>query len=564
MAKFLVTGGAGFIGGNFLHIMVNKYPNDEYHINKIVEMSETLTCKERTKYKLYELDNTNFLFLVSHYFESLDDFINLELSVKKYQGNMKKFVFNPISVTDENIHFFPKISTLYLYNPEDQPIVSIKISNIVRNELSWFDFCKNSQKKSKKNSKQKIVYMKSDRDIDYEKGKKKNNGNEWYKHDFIISDKVEIIQKKCFFQFTKISSITLPEHIQLQRLCFSNCSFTSITFPNIHKRTELCICGNGIFTTENNVFDCLLFSLQNQIINGRKLNSLTKDILTWDFLNKDLTSLFIPSSVTLKSTEDISDESFPNLVELKCYKHHVENKHLIDKVPQLTKIEVIDGCLDNIVVSYDCHLKMKRKGIILNNINYTDEDRMIYGNKLPQIIKSVHFYSPKYYSLNEIVEKKIVVRTIDSELKEFEIPMYQTKIYDNMFGFNSILTNIKCHDEIKEIGEECFCECFELKSISIPSSVTSIGKKCFYKCCSLESIDYNGEIDGNCIEKCRSLNSIPKIKSLKPGIFNDFNYLKSIQLNDSIEKIPIRCFEKCLSLEEINIETPPETEHFQL
>ncbi len=30
MAKFLVTGGAGFIGGNFLHIMVNRYPDDEY------------------------------------------------------------------------------------------------------------------------------------------------------------------------------------------------------------------------------------------------------------------------------------------------------------------------------------------------------------------------------------------------------------------------------------------------------------------------------------------------------------------------------------------------------
>ena len=30
MSKFLVTGGAGFIGGNFLHIMVNKYPNDEF------------------------------------------------------------------------------------------------------------------------------------------------------------------------------------------------------------------------------------------------------------------------------------------------------------------------------------------------------------------------------------------------------------------------------------------------------------------------------------------------------------------------------------------------------
>ena len=29
MAKFLVTGGAGFIGGNFLHMMVNKYKDDQ-------------------------------------------------------------------------------------------------------------------------------------------------------------------------------------------------------------------------------------------------------------------------------------------------------------------------------------------------------------------------------------------------------------------------------------------------------------------------------------------------------------------------------------------------------
>ena len=30
MAKFLITGGAGFIGGNFCHYMVNKYPSDEF------------------------------------------------------------------------------------------------------------------------------------------------------------------------------------------------------------------------------------------------------------------------------------------------------------------------------------------------------------------------------------------------------------------------------------------------------------------------------------------------------------------------------------------------------
>ncbi len=30
MPKFLVTGGAGFIGGNFLHTMVSRYPDDQY------------------------------------------------------------------------------------------------------------------------------------------------------------------------------------------------------------------------------------------------------------------------------------------------------------------------------------------------------------------------------------------------------------------------------------------------------------------------------------------------------------------------------------------------------
>ena len=30
MSKFLITGGAGFIGGNFCHYMVNEYPNDQF------------------------------------------------------------------------------------------------------------------------------------------------------------------------------------------------------------------------------------------------------------------------------------------------------------------------------------------------------------------------------------------------------------------------------------------------------------------------------------------------------------------------------------------------------
>lgn len=56
MAKFLVTGGAGFIGGNFLHIMVNKYPDDQYVcIDALtyagnMETIESIICKPNFKF----------------------------------------------------------------------------------------------------------------------------------------------------------------------------------------------------------------------------------------------------------------------------------------------------------------------------------------------------------------------------------------------------------------------------------------------------------------------------------------------------------------------------------
>ena len=458
-------------------------PNDEYHINKIVEISETLTCKERTKYKLYELDNTNFLFLVSHYFESLDDFINLELSVKKYQGNMKKFVFNPISVTDENIHFFPKISTLYLYNPEDQPIVSIKLSNIVRNELSWFDFCKNSQKKSKKNSKQKIVYMKSDRDIDYEKGKKKNNGNEWYKHDFIISDKVEIIQKKCFFQFTKISSITLPEHIQLQRLCFSNCSFTSITFTNIHKRTELCICGNGIFTTENNVFDCLLFSLQNQIINGRKLNSLTKIIL--------------PTEITA-----IADECFKGCIHLKEIElssvlSYIGNNTFED-CSSLTGItfpqtvneignECFRGCKSLKQIEIPSLVTNFKTNWFIDCTNLTHLGLSSTIHNLPRSLEYLESLKSMTIPDEWNVSKNKIFIIEDGCLFSIHIP-------SSIFRVNGIpletLTAITMISSITKIEDYCFAHDNELCEISGLENIKCFGKGCFFDTPKLSSEKY--------------------------------------------------------------------------
>ena len=57
MAKFLVTGGAGFIGGNFLHMMVNKYKDDQYVCVDALTYAGNLETLEPI------LNKTNFKFV---------------------------------------------------------------------------------------------------------------------------------------------------------------------------------------------------------------------------------------------------------------------------------------------------------------------------------------------------------------------------------------------------------------------------------------------------------------------------------------------------------------------
>ena len=76
---------------------------------------------------------------------------------------------------------------------------------------------------------------------------------------------------------------------------------------------------------------------------------------------------------------------------------------------------------------------MKEKGIVLNNVCYTYYDLEKYGKKLPSIVKSISLYSPKDYSLKKLIDRKVEIRKIDSETTEFEMPSYQTKVYERMF-----------------------------------------------------------------------------------------------------------------------------------
>ena len=57
--------------------------------------------------------------IVSKYFNTIDDFIHLELATPKAKGNMAKFHMNPILLDEWSRQFFTSLETLLIYNKED-------------------------------------------------------------------------------------------------------------------------------------------------------------------------------------------------------------------------------------------------------------------------------------------------------------------------------------------------------------------------------------------------------------------------------------------------------------
>ena len=60
MSKFLITGGAGFIGSNYLHYVVDKYPEDEFvcldALTYAGNYNNIKKLEEKPNYKFVKMD----------------------------------------------------------------------------------------------------------------------------------------------------------------------------------------------------------------------------------------------------------------------------------------------------------------------------------------------------------------------------------------------------------------------------------------------------------------------------------------------------------------------------
>ena len=93
------------------------YSQQSYEdIRYLLRPFEYLSLRIKRIFNISTMDHYT-MFIASRHFETIEDFINLELGVKRFNGNMTKFHYNPIPLTPTTREFFDHLKTLYIYTP---------------------------------------------------------------------------------------------------------------------------------------------------------------------------------------------------------------------------------------------------------------------------------------------------------------------------------------------------------------------------------------------------------------------------------------------------------------
>lgn len=111
--------------------------------------------------------------------------------------------------------------------------------------------------------------------------------------------------------------------------------------------------------------------------------------------------------------------------------------------------------------------------------------------------------------------------------------------------------------KVVEIGDYAFDCCYELKSVSIPSSVYYIGRFAFDNCYLLEEINIPNGVEAikvSAFSGCTNLESVKipnTVTSIRHSAFQYCCNLESIIIPSSVNSIGISAFSECKALKDI-------------
>ena len=124
--------------------------------------------------------------------------------------------------------------------------------------------------------------------------------------------------------------------------------------------------------------------------------------------------------------------------------------------------------------------------------------------------------------------------------RTFVIPPSVKKIGRAAF-YMSKVERVICNDELEIIDDGAFCDCGELKEISMPDTVCEIGREAFCGCKKLIKVKLpNGitEINDSLFKDCTSLHEIElssNIRIINSNAFSGCKSLKKLHIPDEVK-----------------------------
>ena len=404
-------------------------------LNKYCCFKNNEENQSRLKFKFLDEDNvkkrkrkiritTKCAFYASQYFEHLNDFKNLEMVSKKFRGNMERFHFNPISLGEKTVHFFPNITTFHLYFPYDKYLINDHFKKYVNWNPIGVEMLKKQPENLEIEFKQK-VYNREDRKFDYMEGRTSRVRSSSYKHNFVIPEGVVKIEENCFDNYHKINSLKIPSSItNIDDINLQTCSLRSIEIPLTN---EHLIIGNKIFIKKSHFDQSIKLPSTINTINGIKVTPSYK--------------FEIPSFVTSLSPNVFADcGSITSLTIPKTCRKYSYN--LLKPLTQLRNLYISSSW-----IFQGDRLCRGRHGIY-------------QSLHLPSSIEIINDFSVKYQQLQSVT-----------------IPSTVTKISDYCFDECYQLSEIIGLENVVTLGRNSFRNCNQLNYDDYPL-IKNQFKKC--------------------------------------------------------------------------------------
>ena len=425
----------------------------------------TKTKKQTVTYVQLHKLTKQCIFLASFYFDSIEDYINVEKCSKKFRGNMERFSINPISVTHQTIKFFPNIQSLCFYDEiheEQQQLEELKNEELSKN-LDQLNI-------SEKHIDTDMIYNNNYSSRIYSKNINYNHFFNCEKYtkiiQFITPQHWSFVENKMFTNDVSFTSIQVPQSLKYfndDPLPMNMCDSVTITIPSYVTKLE-----DKTFSDFTSLEHITI--PENVQIIGKKCF-------------ENCISL---KEVVMNGTIEIGEECFNQCTSLS----NVLLPNTISIIPK--------GCFANCSSLKDISIPFSVKELGEESFH---ECTSLSNVELPNNITSINKYCFSHCSSLTSFFVPVKITSFDKTsfhskqwgsnalfIKRIVLPSTVTELEDECFMKMTSLESVVLSSPIVSIGKRCFRKCYNLNQFTIPTTVTSLGEECFYGCHKLEHL----------------------------------------------------------------------------